>query len=113
MSFRFQPKVKVDEADVRQTADALGAGTGALLVDVREPHEWRAGHVGEARHIPLAELPAQIDGLPRHAPVYLICRSGARSHRAAEYLKGLGFERPINVKGGMIAWERAGLPVER
>jgi rhodanese-related sulfurtransferase len=112
MSFLFGPKV--DEADVRETAEAVGTGAEeAVLVDVREPHEWRAGHVADARHIPLNQLPQQLETLPRGAPVYLICRSGNRSHTAAAYLKRAGFERPINVRGGMIAWERAGLPVER
>ncbi|HSK94308.1 MAG TPA: rhodanese-like domain-containing protein [Candidatus Angelobacter sp.] len=112
MSFLFGPKV--EEADVRATsAELADAGGDAILVDVREPHEWRAGHVAEARHIPLQQLPEQLASLPRETPVYLICRSGNRSGHAAAYLKQAGFERPINVKGGMIAWERAGLPIER
>jgi rhodanese-related sulfurtransferase len=112
MSFLFGPKV--EEADVKQTSEALGgADDDAVLIDVREPHEWRAGRARGARHIPLAQLPQQLEGLPRQAPVYLICRSGNRSHTAAAYLKKAGFERPINVRGGMLAWERAGLPVER
>lgn len=110
MSFLFGPKV--EEADVKQVVDALPED-GAVLVDVREPHEWRAGHAPQARHIPLQQLPMQLDTLPRNAPVYLICRSGNRSHHAAAFLQRNGFERPVNVRGGMIAWERAGLPVER
>jgi rhodanese-related sulfurtransferase len=112
MSFLFGPRV--EEADVKETSTALGDEDGeALLIDVREPHEWRAGRARGARHIPLGELPDHLDRLPRAAPVYLICRSGNRSHTAAKYLKQAGFERPINVRGGMLAWERAGLPVER
>jgi rhodanese-related sulfurtransferase len=112
MSFLFGPKV--EEADVQQTSEALaGQAPDAVLVDVREPHEWRAGRARGARHIPLAQLPQQLESLSRQAPVYLICRSGNRSHTAAAYLKKAGFERPINVRGGMLAWERAGLPVER
>jgi rhodanese-related sulfurtransferase len=112
MSFLFGPKV--EEADVKQTSEAVsGSPADAVLVDVREPHEWRAGRARGARHIPLGQLPQQLESLPRQAPVYLICRSGNRSHTAAAYLKKAGFERPINVRGGMLAWERAGLPVER
>ena len=103
----------VEEADARDTADAIRTGSGGILVDVREPEEWATGHVPNARHIPLRDLPARLETLPRSTPLYLICRSGARSHRAAAYLKQAGFERPINVRGGMLAWERAGLPVER
>lgn len=105
---------KVEEADVQATSAALADdAAGAVLVDVREPHEWRAGRARGARHVPLGQLPDELDRLPRTAPIYLICRSGNRSHTAAAYLKRAGFERPINVRGGMLAWERAGLPVER
>lgn len=103
----------VEETDVRRAADAIRTGGGSILVDVREPEEWAAGHAPNARHIPLRDLPDRLEALPRDAPVYLVCRSGARSHRAAAYLKQAGFEQPINVRGGMLAWERAGLPVER
>ena len=111
MNLPFGPKV--DEADVAKTRTALHDDSEAILVDVREPEEWRAGHVTGARHIPMGQLPAELASLPREAPIYLICRSGARSHRAAAYMLTAGFERPRNVKGGMIAWERAGFPVER
>ena len=112
MSARSGPAL--EEADVQRTAEALRDERGqALLVDVREPDEWRAGRARGARHVPLRELPDELESLPRGAAVYLICRSGSRSHTAAAYLKQAGFERPINVRGGMLAWERAGLPVER
>ncbi len=110
MSFLFGPKV--EQADVKEVADALPQD-GAVLVDVREPHEWRSGHAPGARHIPLQQLPQQLASLPRTAPVYLICRSGNRSHTAAAFLQRNGFERPVNVRGGMIAWQRAGLPIEK
>lgn len=110
---RFGPRPSVEEADVRRTADALANEPEAVLVDVREPEEWSQGRARGARHIPLRQLPDHLDALPRAAPVYLICRSGSRSATAAAYLRQAGFERPVNVSGGMIAWERAGLPVER
>ncbi len=110
MSFLLGPKV--EEADVRKVVEALPQD-GAVLVDVREPHEWRAGHAPQARHIPLQPLPNHLDDLPRGAPIYLICRSGSRSHTAAAFLRRNGFERPVNVRGGMVAWGREGLPVER
>ena len=111
MSFPFGPRV--EEADVRATTDALRDDPEAVLVDVREPDEWQAGHVAGARHIPMGELPSQLSSLQRDAPIYLICRSGTRSHKAATFLARAGFTRPTNVKGGMLAWEEAGLPVER
>lgn len=111
MSFLFGPKVT--EADVQEAADRLAAEPGAVLIDVREPHEWRAGHARGARHIPLAELPGRMDQLPREAPVYLICATGNRSRTAAAFLQRNGFSRPVNVRGGTAAWQRAGLPIER
>jgi rhodanese-related sulfurtransferase len=111
MSFLFGPKV--DEADVNETADGLATEPGAMLIDVRDPHEWRAGHARGARHIPLAQLPGSLAQLPREAPVYLICATGNRSRNAAAYLRKHGFSRPVNVRGGTAAWHRAGLPIER
>ncbi len=102
----------VEEADVAEVAAALPEGD-AVLIDVREPWEWQAGHARGARHIPLAELPASLDSLPRSAPIYLICATGRRSHNAAAFLRQAGFERPINVRGGTDAWQRAGLPIDR
>ena len=101
-----------EEADVDTTASAIASGEG-VLIDVREDFEWRGGHARGARHIPLMELPARLDELPRDTPVYLICATGNRSGRAAEFMAANGFERPINVRGGTVAWQRAGLPLER
>lgn len=111
MSFLFGPKV--DEADVKETADGLATQPGAVLIDVRESHEWKAGHARGARHIPLAELPGRLDQLPREAHVYLICATGNRSRSAAAFLHKNGFQHPVNVRGGTAAWHRAGLPIER
>lgn len=102
----------VEEADVGDVAAAL-PGDDAVLIDVRETWEWQTGHADGARHIPLKDLPARLAELPRTAPVYLICASGSRSSKAAQYLKQAGFERPINVRGGTLAWQRAGLPISR
>lgn len=110
MSFLFGPKV--EEADVREVSEALPKD-GAVLVDVREPHEWRAGHARGARHIPLNQLPAELDSLPKESPIYLICATGNRSRTAAAFLHKQGFSRPVNVRGGTVAWQRAGLPIER
>lgn len=106
------PLPEVEEADVTAVAAAL-PNDGSVLIDVREPAEWRAGRARGARHIPLAQLPASLDSLPRAEPIYLICATGRRSHNAAAYLRQAGFERPINVRGGTVAWQRAGLPMDR
>ncbi len=82
---------------------------GTVLLDVREPDEWQAGHAPGAQHMPLGQLdPA---ALPDDAPVLCICRSGGRSSKAAEALQAAGIDAS-NVTGGMNGWAEAGLPVE-
>jgi rhodanese-related sulfurtransferase len=80
-----------------------------VLVDVRQPQEWRAGVVAGALLIPLNELPRRIDELPRESTVAFLCRSGHRSTLAARQARRHGID-VVGVKGGMIAWNKAGLP---
>jgi rhodanese-related sulfurtransferase len=97
--------VDVHEASRRQSA-------GALLIDVRQPEEWSAGHAPNARLIPLGSLPRRLTDIPRDQDVLFICRSGNRSGSAQRQLLQLGYEQVFNVSGGMNAWASAGLPVE-
>ena len=90
-------------------AAALADG-GAVLLDVREPQEWQAGHAPRARHIPLGQIARRAGELPKGRAVVTVCRSGARSARAAALLAADGRE-VSNLAGGMHAWARAGLPV--
>ena len=83
---------------------------GLALLDVREPDEWAAGHAPEAVHIPLGDLPARIDELanfPDDRPVYVVCRTGGRSGRAAAWLNASGWDA-VNVAGGMKSWHTEG-----
>jgi rhodanese-related sulfurtransferase len=98
------PEVDPDEAHTL-------AESGALLLDVRQPDEWEAGHAPAATFVPLAELPTRTDELPRDRRIVAVCRSGARSGRATEFLTAQGFD-VVNLAGGMQAWAAAGLPVE-
>ncbi|MFH8383818.1 rhodanese-like domain-containing protein [Kitasatospora sp. NPDC018058] len=93
-------------------AHELARTGAAVLLDVREAAEFRAGHAPGALHLPLIGLAAGVE-LPPEATgrtVLAICRSGNRSQRAAELLAARGVET-LNVAGGMGAWQRAGLPV--
>jgi rhodanese-related sulfurtransferase len=83
---------------------------GAVLLDVREPNEWTAGHAAAAVHIPLGQLTSRTAEVPGDATVVVICRSGARSDRAAAYLRGQGLDA-VNLAGGMQAWSASGLDV--
>jgi rhodanese-related sulfurtransferase len=90
-----------------QTAVRL-IGEGAVLLDVREPAEWAAGHSPNAQHLPLASVATET--LPPGRLVVAVCRSGARSAKAAAMLAEAGVE-VRNLTGGMTAWAAAGLPV--
>ena len=81
-----------------------------LIVDVRQPLEWREGVIPGAVRIPLTELGQRMEELPRDHQLLAICRSSHRSPLAARRLKKAGFE-VLNVEGGMQAWRKRGLPV--
>ena len=86
---------------------------GVALLDVREDDEWAAGHAPEAKHIPLGELPARVSELAEFSdggPVYVVCRSGGRSARAAAWLNASGWDA-VNVDGGMKSWHAVGRSV--
>lgn len=83
----------------------------AVALDVREPHEWRAGRIAGSLHVPLGALAARVDRLDRDTRVITVCRTGSRSGRAAAALRRAGFQVE-NLSGGLHAWERAGLPLE-
>jgi rhodanese-related sulfurtransferase len=83
---------------------------GAFVLDVREHDEWDAGHIPGAVHIPLGELGARYTALERGQTLFVICRSGNRSARAALALAGAGWDA-CNVSDGMRGWQAAGRPM--
>ena len=91
----------------------LAAGGPLQLVDVREHPEFAAGRIAGARRLPLGELERRATELDRSLPVVCVCRSGKRSAQAAEKLAALGFTNVQHLDGGLMAWEQAGLPLER
>jgi rhodanese-related sulfurtransferase len=97
-------------AEALPEVPAGGVPDGAWLLDVREDDEWAAGHAPHATHIPLGQLGARTAEIPQDSQVYVICRSGGRSARAAQALNGAGWEA-INVAGGMQDWAAAGRPM--
>ncbi len=98
-------------AEFRQRGESID------LIDVRTPAEFREIHAEGARLAPLSTLDPKAVMRGRigsgHHPLYLICRSGARSRQAAEAFRESSFEDVVSVEGGTLAWERAGLPVVR
>ena len=84
---------------------------GLVVLDVREPEEWAAGHIAGAVHVPLQTLPERIDELDPQAPTLVVCHLGGRSAQATAWLSSQGHD-VVNLAGGMDAWEAAGRPVE-
>ncbi|HEX4897760.1 MAG TPA: rhodanese-like domain-containing protein [Candidatus Limnocylindrales bacterium] len=85
---------------------------GAIIIDVREPDEWAAGHIPGAILIPLGELPSRIGDVPPNRPIVVVCRSGNRSAQGRDILIGAGFPAVTSLDGGMNDWAGAGLPIE-
>lgn len=94
------PEINIEQA-------AIQISSGAAVLDVREPDEYRDGHVPGAPLIPLGDLPERSDEISTTGPLLVICRSGARSRKASEHLRSLGIDA-INIAGGTMAWIEAG-----
>jgi rhodanese-related sulfurtransferase len=99
----------VPEIDVAELAARREAG--APVLDVRNPDEYDEAHVAGAVLIPLGELVERVDEVPTGGSLPVICRSGGRSLRAADWLREQGIDA-VNVAGGIIAWIDAGQPTE-
>ena len=84
-----------------------------ILLDVREPVEHAEVRAVGAVLAPLSTLGARLDELPRDRPLFVICAVGGRSAQVTGYLLANGWTDVLNVAGGTVAWERAGLPVLR
>jgi rhodanese-related sulfurtransferase len=88
----------------------------ALVVDVRDPGEYGAGHILGAKNVPLSRIGAagsEIAAKRKEKPLIVYCDNGNRSAKAAGLLRSQGFSRVVNLSGGLNAWQQAGLPVER
>jgi rhodanese-related sulfurtransferase/molybdopterin-guanine dinucleotide biosynthesis protein A len=100
----------IQEITVDQLAELLEQG--ARLVDVREPSEYADARVPNGTLVPLADVPDHLDAFPEDSTTYVICRSGARSMRACEFVAAHGREA-VNVAGGTLAWIESGRQVDR
>lgn len=83
-----------------------------FILDVRQPDEFRAGHINGAKLIPLNELHGRMSELPKDSTILCVCRSGSRSGAAARQLKSAGWDA-LNLRGGMMGWQMAGYPVKK
>jgi rhodanese-related sulfurtransferase len=87
----------------------------AAIVDVREPSEFKAGHIPHARNMPAGELTGRGKELEKLKTKHLllVCQSGARSAQACSALRKDGYTQAVALAGGMGAWQQAGMPVEK
>lgn len=110
LSNLFGPSVPT--ITVVELNEKLKFGKHPLVLDVRQPDEFRTGHITGAKLIPLNELHRKIKELPKGREIVCICASGSRSISAAKMLAKEGFS-VMNVKGGMLAWRHAKLPMQK
>ncbi|HYC90276.1 MAG TPA: molybdopterin-synthase adenylyltransferase MoeB [Thermoanaerobaculia bacterium] len=97
----------VSQTDITPTElqQKLAGGEEIVLIDVREPYEWNAGHIEGAVHIPMNQVPQRLAEIPKDKEVVMICRSGGRSGHVQQHLLGAqGYTRVKNLVGGMKRW---------
>lgn len=104
----------VSEADCAAALQLINHKEAAVL-DVREAEEFKGGHLLNAKHIPLGKLRERIGELERYRdkPLVVVCRSGQRSATACALLGREGFAQVYNLAGGVMAWQKANLPLEK
>ena len=100
-----------EQVPVTELPDDFTNEVDKVLLDIREPDEWRDGHIRGALHIPLGQVPERIDEIDPDAEAFVICRTSGRSFRMLEYFEHVGRDA-VCVEGGMVAWEASGKPVE-
>ena len=108
--FGAVPELSVSQLDAMRR----NASAAPQMIDVRNDMEWRSGHIRDAIHVPITELDSRIAGLKLDParPIIAICRAAHRSVPAVRLLRRHGFGNACQLQGGMLAWQRSGLPVE-
>lgn len=107
-----EPEVEVKEMEVDELREALTHAGAPVLLDVREPYEWRQVRVPGAVHIPMNSLPQNLDRLPKDRPIVVMCAHGSRSYGVTAWLMEQGY-RAANLRGGITQWAIRGGPVEQ
>lgn len=102
------------DIDVKEFAELVEKGNG-LLLDVRTDDEFAESHLKGATQIDFfsSDFKNKVSELDKNTPVYVYCRSGGRSGKAAKMMKGMGFKEVYNLEGGILAWQRKGMPVAK
>ncbi len=110
----FTPKPPLATLSVGELNAALRADAPPVVIDVRSAQEFGFhGHIAEAKLIPLNEIQQRLAEIPTDRPLVLVCRTSRRSARAARFLLAQEISDVKVLDGGMLAWTKAGLPIER
>ena len=96
----------VNEISAQELKARRDAGTGPLVIDVREDQELAVARIPDVLHIPMGQIPARLGELDPHQEIVVMCRSGGRSMQVAQFLARNGFENVANLTGGILAWSR-------
>jgi len=104
--------IQTPEMTVAELRAALAGGKPPLLLDVREPYEWRQVRIPGAVHVPMNSVPGRLAELPRDQPIVVLCAHGSRSFGVTHYLREQGYDA-INLKGGITQWHVQGGEVEQ
>jgi rhodanese-related sulfurtransferase len=111
-----QPSGAIPVIDVKEAESRLhdaSRGQAPIIVDVREPDEFRDVRVEGAALVPMSVFADRHAELPKDRQLLVMCAAGSRSAAATSFLLRNGWSDVVNVEGGIIAWQRAGLPVRR
>jgi hydroxyacylglutathione hydrolase len=106
------PLPHVDDVAPDEAQSRIESGEWWVL-DVREDEEWQRMHIPGSHHISQAQLAGRLAEIPAAAVPLLVCQSGVRSHRAAQFLKQTDYPKVFSLEGGVSAWQALGRPVER
>jgi adenylyltransferase/sulfurtransferase len=101
---RQEPVSTLPQMEPAELKAKLDRGDRFVLVDVREPHEYQICRIPGSRLIPLGELPKRAGEVPSAEEIVVHCKSGARSAKAADFLRNAGYQKVWNLKGGILAW---------
>ncbi|MFD1130596.1 rhodanese-like domain-containing protein [Paenibacillus provencensis] len=101
---QFAPIKGVRTINAKEFEQERKSAQNAILIDVREPHEYKSGHIPGAKNLPLSQLSSRMNELPKDKPVFVYCQSGMRSKRAAIIFKKNGIPSIVNLQGGIMAW---------
>ncbi len=101
----------INEIDSESLRKRIDQGEDLLLLDIRTPAEISQGIIPGSEPLPMHLIPVRMNEIPKDREVVLYCRSGARSYQACAYLMQQGYDRVLNLRGGIIAWARHGFQV--